>query len=274
MEEIAREKGVPQIIIHSHNTDVHIREDQSREEARRLHFTQRELLDENRATDFIACSEEAAEWLYGDKIPKEKIEIIPYAIEVESYRFSNEIRNRYRKKLGYKETDYVIGHVGRFAYQKNHDFLVEVFRHILVRNSNAKLLLVGTGELEDPIRDKVCQYGLMDKVQFLGKREDINYLMQAMDIFAFPSRFEGFGIVLIEAQAAGLKCIVSEAIPAIAQITDNIEFLSFDMDEWVDGIQKYENGYKRNDMSEIMEQAGFGMGSMVKKIEEVYSAAL
>lgn len=273
LEELAREKGIPKIVVHSHNTDVHIKENQSREEARKLHFEQRALLTEDKATDFIACSEEAAEWLYGDKISKDRIKIIPYAIEVENYQINHEIRNEYREKLGIKETDYVIGHVGRFAYQKNHEFLIDVFREFSEMNGNAKLVLIGIGELEEEIRDKVLKYKLENKVLFLGKRDDVDNLMQAMDIFAFPSRFEGFGIVLIEAQTAGLKCIVSDEIPIIAKITDNIEFLTFDKNEWINRLQKYSNGYERKNMSGIMEQAGFGMKSMVRKIEDIYNRA-
>lgn len=271
LEELAREAGVPKIIVHSHNTDVHIKENQSREEARQLHMEQRALLKENIATDFLACSPEAAEWLYGDRISKEKVEIIPYAIELKDYQFNYEIRNEYRDKLGIKETDYVIGHVGRFAYQKNHEFLIDVFKEYLEINDNANLMLIGIGELEEEIRKKVIQYGIEHKVMFLGKREDVANLMQAMDIFVFPSRFEGFGIVLIEAQAAGLRCIASNVIPEIAKITDNIEFLTFDKNEWVDKIKEYSNGYEREDMSKIMEQAGFGMKSMAKKLENIYS---
>lgn len=196
LEEIGKEVGIPKIIVHSHNTNVHIRENQSREAAINLHYQQREFLSEDIATDFLACSAEAADWLYGNKISREKIEIIPYAIELEEYQFNLQVREEYRKKLGIKD-EFVIGHVGRFAFQKNHDFLIEVFKEIVKINDNVKLLLIGIGELEDTIKDKVNNLGLKDKVIFTGKREDINCLMQAMDLFAFPSRFEGFGIVLI-----------------------------------------------------------------------------
>lgn len=270
LEDIAREKKVPKIIVHSHNTDVHIKENQSRQDARKLHFEQRELLTENKATDFIACSEEAAEWLYGDKISKNKVHIIPYAIEIDNYTFNSDLRESYRTKLGLKSDDYVIVHVGRFAYQKNHDFLLEVFKSISEEHENTILLLVGIGELEEQIRSRVYQYKLDNKVLFLGKRDDVNCIMQAADIFAFPSRFEGFGIVLIEAQAAGLKCIVSNEIPAIAKITKNIEFLPLDQERWKENLQKYRNGYRREDMSEIMENSGFGMSTLVRKIEDIY----
>lgn len=272
VEEIAKRKGVPKVIIHCHTTDVFIGENQSREAARKLHFEQRELLTEDIATDFLACSQEAADWLYGDRIAKEKIQIIPYAIEVEDYKYNVAVREKYRRLLGLKEDEYVIGHVGRFTYQKNHEFLIEVFRRTVHINDKCKLVLVGSGELEQDIREKVKNAGLDEKVLFLGKREDVASLMQAMDIFALPSRYEGFGIVLIEAQAAGLKCIVSQEIPPIAKITENIEFLPFQKEKWVEKLFEYHAGYERKDMSRIMEEAGYGMKKLAKRMEEIYCA--
>lgn len=268
LEEIGKEVGIPKVIVHSHNTNVHIKENQSREDAINLHYKQRELLSEDIATDFLACSQEAADWLYGNQISKEKVEIIPYAIELEEYQFNSQIRKEYREKLGINN-EFVIGHVGRFAFQKNHDFLIEVFKEVAKVNDNVKLLLVGIGELEGTIRDKVSNLGLEDKVIFTGKREDVNCLMQAMDLFALPSRFEGLGIVLIEAQAAGLKCIVSEEIPPIAFLTENIEALSFDILLWKNKILEYMSGYPRKNMTEVLENKGFGMKGHVEKIEKI-----
>lgn len=269
VEEIAKEMNIPKVIIYGNNTDVHIRENQSREEARKLHFRYREVLSENIATDFAACSEEAAQWLYGDRIPKEKIKIIPYGVALEQYRYDADVRKRYRAELGIGN-EYVVGHVGRFAYQKNHGFLIEVFREIVREDSHVRLLLVGIGELEDKIKAKIREYNLENKVIYTGKRDDVGGLMQAMDIFAFPSRFEGFGIVLIEAQASGLKCIVSKKIPEKARITDNIEFLELDKKIWADSILKYKNGYAREDMYSIMEQKGWGMKTYAETFEKMY----
>lgn len=270
LEQLAREAGVPKIIIHSHNTDVHIKENQSREDARRLHYEQRNLLTDKMATDFIACSEDASQWLYGERISKDKIRIIPYAIEVEEYQYDETVRDSYRSKLGLAPDDFVIGHVGRFAYQKNHEFLIDVFKDVAKINAKAKLILIGIGELEDKIKSQVHMYDLEDRVFFMEKREDVSSLMQAMDVFAFPSRFEGFGIVLIEAQAAGLKCVVSEEIPEIAKITDLVEFLPFDRELWVDRVLECSKGYKRRNTSDILESAGYGMNALAKKFEEIY----
>lgn len=272
VEEIAKEMHIPKVIIYGTNTDVHIRENQSREAARKLHFQWREVLSEDIATDFAACSEEASQWLYGNRIPKEKIKIIPYGVALEQYRYNADVRKRYRTELGIGD-EYVIGHVGRFAYQKNHEFLVEVFREITRADNHVKLLLVGIGELEEKVKAKVKEYKIEDKVIYTGKRDDVCGLMQAMDIFAFPSRFEGFGIVLIEAQAAGLKCLTSKNIPEKARITDNIEFLELDKRIWVDGILKYKRGYVREDMYNFMESKGWGMKAYAEVFEQIYEDA-
>ena len=271
LEELAGEAGIPHIIIHSHNTDVDINDCEAREAGRKLHFEQRNLLTDKIATDFIACSKDASKWLYGDRIPEGRIKIIPYAIEVEEYKFDAFRRNNYREELGFDADDFVIGHVGRFAYQKNHDFLMEVFKGVADRNKKAKLMLIGVGALEDEIRRKACIYGLEDRVSFLGLRQDVNHLMQAMDVFAFPSRFEGYGIVLIEAQAAGLKCIVSEEVPQIARITDLIEYLPFEENLWIDRILECAGGYERKDTSGILEEAGYGMNALARKFERIYT---
>ena len=181
LEEIAKKKGVPRIIIHSHNSDVHIGENQSREEARKLHEEQRELLNDDMATDFLACSGKAADWLYGNNIAKERIQIIPNAVDTDAFIFNPSVRVKYRREMNL-ENSFVIGHVGRFAYQKNHEFLIDVFAEVVKLRSDARLLLVGIGALEDQIKEKVQKLGISEQVMFLGKRNDMNYLMQAMDL--------------------------------------------------------------------------------------------
>lgn len=132
------------------------------------------------------------------------------------------------------ENKLVIGNVGRFHFQKNHEFLIRIFAEIHKRNKQSVLLLVGQGELEADIREQVRRLHLEEHVSFLGLRNDVSDLMSAMDVFLFPSVFEGLGIVAIEAQASGLPCIVSTEVPQDAKVTDRIKFipLSLSAEEW------------------------------------------
>lgn len=271
LEEIAKKKGVPQIIIHSHNSDVHIGENQSREEARKLHKEQRELLNADMATDFLTCSVKAADWLYGDRIEKEKIRLIPNGVDTDEFAFNPVVREKYRCEMGL-ENNFVIGHVGRFAYQKNHEFLIDVFAEVVKQRSDARLLLVGTGALEEQIKEKVQKLGISEQVIFVGKRNDVNCLMQAMDLFVLPSRFEGLGSVLIEAQASGLKCIVSSEVPLEAKIIDDFEYISLERQTWVEKILGSVKNDMRQSYNELIRKEGFDIGSQVEIMERIYKS--
>ncbi|MBD8071104.1 glycosyltransferase family 1 protein [Bacillus sp. PS06] len=158
----------------------------------------------------FACSQAAAKWLFGHKSNEAKL--LNNGIEPESFMYSPDIRLVKRKELGI-DNQLVIGHVGRFTKQKNHKFIVGLFSEFLKKEPNSILLLCGDGVLRKEIEKKVNELNIQDNVKFLGVRSDINYLLQAFDIFIFPSLYEGLGVVLIEAQAAGLPCLISEEIP-------------------------------------------------------------
>ena len=163
------------------------------------------------ATDFGAA-QMIHLFFYKDEIIKsDKYKIINNAIDISKYAYNSTVRDKYRKDLGL-EGKLVIGNVGRFHFQKNHLFLIEIFKGIVDNNKNAILLLVGQGEDEKKIKAKVKEYSLEKNVKFLGARDDVNNIMQAMDIFLLPSLFEGLGIVLIEAQATGLPCFTSNKV--------------------------------------------------------------
>lgn len=169
------------------------------------------------ATDFWSCSEEAAPWFFSKKIIRsDKFRIIPNAIDVKKFEPNIGIRNSLRKELGLEDM-IVIGHVGRFHFQKNHIFLIEIFEELYKRNSNYRLLLVGQGELETNIREKVISKGLSEKVIFCGVRTDVEKLYQAMDLFILPSIFEGLGVVALEAQACLLPCLLSDTTPSVVK---------------------------------------------------------
>lgn len=184
-------------------------------------------------TDCCACSVEAGQFLFGDRA----CNVVYNGLYTPNYRFSQEKRNEIRQKCHIGE-QFVLGHIGRFAYQKNHKFLIKLLRAVVDIGENAVLLLVGQGELEQQIRQQAADLGLTDRVIFYGTTDHVNEVVQAMDCFVFPSRFEGLGIVALEAQASGLPCVASDQVPHKAQVIDSTTFLPLDADikTWVDAV--------------------------------------
>lgn len=269
VEEIAQIKGVPKIIIHSHSTMVDIMDDNKRQKAIDLHNYRKSQLTDNIATDFWACSKQAADWLYGDRVPISKIKIVNNAIDIYRFQYDEKIRNVYKKD--YKlEGKFIIGHIGRFSYLKNHEFIIDVFSEVHRRIGNTVLLLIGKGPLESAIRTKINEKELQDSVIFLGVRNDVDKWLQVMDVFVLPSLFESLGIVLVEAQCAGLKCIVSDRIVDEIKITDNLIQLPFDVELWVSKILEYGSGYERKDMRQEIKYRGFDINREIKRLEELY----
>lgn len=208
------------LIVHSHNTSIDAESKKKRILMKAFHYFSRKfsfLIDKE-----YGCSKDACKWLFG-KVNKAKIR--KNAIKTELFQYNPETRHRIREELKLKE-NFTIGHVGRFSFQKNHEFLIRIFSEILKKNETAKLLLIGTGETEQLIRQQIINLGIEKSVYFLGLRNDVPELMQAMDCFVFPSRFEGLGIVGIEAQTSGLKCFFSDVTPRELEITCNVQVIS------------------------------------------------
>ena len=156
------------------------------------------------------------------------------------------------------------------AYQKNLKFLVECFYEVQKKNDKAVLLLVGNGYLETELRDMVKKYDIEDKVIFTGAVNNVEDYMQAMDVFAFPTLFEGLGIVVVEAQAVGLKCICSTGVPKEAKLTDNVEYIELEKGKWVEAMLKYSDGYTRVKMDEQIRNAGYDITEEIKVLENIY----
>lgn len=227
----AKKAGLPVRISHSHSTS------NAREWKRNIIKNILRPFSKRYATDYFACSELAGRYLFGNKtFDHGEVKIIHNAIDLDKFKFDPEARKKLRKELDIKEKTVVIGHVGRFVKQKNHDFLIDVFNEYHAKNPDSKLLLVGTGPLEEKIKAKVEKLNFSDSVLFLGQREDTNKLYSAMDVFCLPSLYEGLGMVLIEAQMNGLPCLASDKVPKEAKITENIDFIVFDIKEFVKKI--------------------------------------
>ena len=215
----ARKAGVRKIILHSHAAGI---DGGSRGLKALLHRACRGLLRGN-ATDFAACSDKAAEWMYPN-VPVSRVTMVKNGVEVDRFAFDPALRERMRRDLKL-ENAFVVGHVGRFAYQKNHEYLLEVFAAIRKRVANAKLLLVGEGVLFDQIQEKSEQLGLAGDVMFYGASYNVSGLMQAMDLFVLPSHFEGLPVVGVEAQASGLPALFADTITRQAGLSDGVRFL-------------------------------------------------
>ena len=202
------------------------------------------------SNQYFACSEHAAKWLFGKRtFDRGKIIIIHNAIDVEKFKYNEKIRKEIRKKLNI-ENKLVLGNVGRFMKQKNHDFLIDVFNEMHRENKDTVLLLIGEGPLENEIKKKVNLLGLEDCVYFLGIVNNVNEYMQAMDILVFPSLYEGLGMVLVEAQTAGLKCITSTEVPREVELTELIEFISLKepIEIWKKSISESKNINRENEV--------------------------
>lgn len=217
----------------------------------------------------FACSKTAAEWLYGKQADKSRI--INNAIDVKKFAYNSQTACRVKKGLGIAENTFVVGHVGRIDPPKNHSFLVEIFAEICKINSNSVLLLVGFGELENEIHQKVKNLGIESNVKFLGVREDVSSLLQAMDVFVFPSLFEGFPVTLVEAQAAGLPCIISSAITGEVCFTSLVKQISLESSAqmWAKEVLSFK-GTQKKDTTEAIRAAGYDISSVAKELEEFY----
>lgn len=219
----------------------------------------------------FACSNESGEWLFGKKACRnDNFFILNNAIDVKKFEFNEHTRARKRKELQI-EKKFVIGHVGRFIKAKNHVFLIDIFKAVHDRNKDSVLLIVGDGELRQSIAKKVTEIGLNDSVIFTGIRNDIPELLQVMDVFVFPSLFEGLPVTLIEAQASGLPCVVSHTITREVMITPFIQFVSLKKseDEWADII--YSMKYiKRECAHQYITNSGFNITDTSHKLTDFY----
>lgn len=220
----------------------------------------------------FACSKNAAKWMFSkEDIQNSKVTVINNGIDERKFIYNEEVRREYRKKLKV-EDKFVIVHVGRFTYQKNHEFLIDIFNFVCKRNSNSILLLIGDGELKEKMIEKVQSLNLNDKVIFYGLCDEIYNILQAADVFVFPSHYEGLPVVGIEVQASGLMTVASDNITDEIKITEYWESVSLKEppEEWARIILKYKDGYLRKDTSQEIIKAGFSAREIAKNLEELY----
>lgn len=222
---------------------------------------------------YLACSMEAGVYAFGKRF-KGHGKVITNAIDTNNFRYNQSERNRVREELGLT-SNFVIGHIGGFTNQKNHSFIIDVFEKVLEKNNNARLVLISDGPLKEQIEDTAKEKKIDKNVLFLGTRNDVNRLMQAFDCFILPSRYEGLGIVLVEAQTAGLPCIFSDVVPDSVNICkdkNSVLSLNEPKEKWADCILNAD--IKRVDNTNKIIAAGYDIQSEANKLLELYTELL
>ena len=265
----AKRHGIPKRICHAHNAPDFRHENliQYIKLIPRYYFIRR---IRHLTTDFFVCSHIAGLWLFGKK-RQDKFVFMRNAIETENFLYNAGEANVIRKKLGIT-SQRLICHVGRFNKQKNHSFLIDIFKEILDNDPDSILLLVGDGELRKEIEDKVNRLHLQDHVRFLGVREDVPQLLKASDLLLFPSYYEGLSVVLVEAQATGITCVVTNSLAEETIICkDQMKLFSLQRSakEWADIVLKSKSGKRENAMT-IMKEKGWDVGVNAKWLQDFY----
>ncbi|MGG3943979.1 glycosyltransferase family 1 protein [Peribacillus psychrosaccharolyticus] len=221
-------------------------------------------------SDYFACSKNAGKWLFGGEIAANELTVLNNAVHAKKFTFNQTSRLVTRKNLGITN-ELVIGHIGRFEKQKNQKFLIDIFYELQKTQPKSLLLLVGEGQLKRSIEKKVKSLGLTKKVRFLGVREDIPNLLHAMDLFLFPSLFEGLPVVLVEAQAAGVQCLVSNSITKESDITGSLGFMSLkeSPEKWTQKILSM--SYKHSENIDLMTKKGYDTTANAKWLADFYT---
>lgn len=261
----AKKAGVKVRIAHSHSTS------NKKEHLRNILKNILRRSSRKYATHYFACSEYAGRWLFGDKaFDAGLVTIINNAIDLEKFRYNEEKRSEIRRSCGLDD-NFIIGHVGRFMPQKNHAFLIDIFAEVCKKRDDARLLLLGDGPLMEDVQSKVSSLGLKDKVIFIGNVPNVNEYYSAMDRFVLPSLYEGLGMVLIEAQANGLKCLASDTVPQAASWDNGVKFIPLDSGSfaWADEILSADL-FRRDNNIDTMLGSIYDISAEAKKLEDIY----
>lgn len=219
----------------------------------------------------IAPSDLAACYTFGkDAYNHGCVKILRNALDLDLYRFSSEDRINLRQEFGISDDEVLCGHIGRFSKQKNHRFLLDVFFELSKKNSNYKLVLIGIGELEEEVKAQCMRLGLNERVIFAGLRNDIPAVLSAMDLFLFPSLYEGMPNTVIEAQATGLPCIISDRITKEAKITDKVYYLPINgnVEPWAECITQIDTRERVTNNQELKKH-GYDIQDVICEFNDI-----
>lgn len=264
---ICRIAGVKRIIAHSHNTAS-----VGGRAADVFHFIFRPLV--RKLSDIkLACSKDAAVWLYGERYLKNNgtVQIIKNGIDTEMFSYSEKVRNEVRNEFGW-DNKLVLGHVGNFIPQKNHCFMVDIISEAIKSEKNTIILFLGRGDAMDSVREYAIKKGVSEHVEFMGARTDANRFYQAMDLFLFPSFHEGLPIAGVEAQAADLPCLFSDAVTSEIMITNRAVSMPLRVGaaEWARMSVLLAETHGREDVSDKITACGYDAADMGRRMGRIY----
>ncbi len=272
--KIAQEFNIPCRIAHAHIaiekitlSDLVPNKENLKETFKKLVKFQLKNKIHKHTTHYFSCGDKAGKWLFGKDT---KFRTMNNAIDTEKFIYNPAVSNAYKTEFGINNT-LVLGHVGRFNTQKNHSFLLKIFTEVVKQHANSILILIGDGGLRAKIESEAKSLGVFGKVKILGVRSDIPELLQMLDVFVFPSFYEGLPVTLIEAQAAGLKIVASDTITTEVSLTGDIQFLSINTPEkvWADNIVALHPYTKQSNRDQIV-HGDYDIVSNTKKIENFY----
>ncbi len=256
---VAKECEIPIRIAHSHNSN----QDHNLKYLVKLHYMKSIPAY---ATDLFACGKDAGDWMFRGHL----YQILNNAVNTKDYKYDKDLSYKIKSSLNLQDK-IVYGHVGRFNEQKNHAYLIDIFNEILKKQSNAHLLLVGDGDLRSSIEEKIKSLKLEDHITLTGVRSDVNELLQAMDVFVFPSLYEGLPFVLVEAQSSGLPCLISNTIPQDCVLTNLIHYkdLNDSAESWANEAIELSHNTNREFQQSIIEK-GFDIQTEALKLQNFY----
>lgn len=265
----AARAGVPTRVLHAHNTHMLVNSPRALFEYV-CHILNRRF-GVSKATDVFLCSGDAAVW-FGLKFDCDEWKLVRNGTDTARFRFDVAKRREMRRELAVDDNEFLVGHVGRYCSTKNQLFLLEAFAKLLKRRPESKLVLVGSGELEGEIRRYINECEISERVMLLHNRSDIDRLQCALDVFCFPSTHEGLGIAMVEAEASGITCLVSDRIPHDGILTDHVKTLSISdgVDEWVDALACVRVGVRFPADADVVKAAGFDISTTAAELQGFY----
>lgn len=263
----AKKYGIPVRIAHSHNGDY-----QTSSKLQKMIGDVCKIPLKRSANVYLACSDYAGEWLFGKKLMGQgKVCVLPNGIDTLQFAYNEEVRNKVRDEFGFGDK-LVVGNIGRFANQKNHAKLIDVFAGIHRKNSNTVLLLIGVGELMDEIKAKAEKLGISESVIFTGYRTDTYELLQAMDVYLMTSFYEGYPVTGVEAQVAGLPCVFADTITKEVCLSETTKYISLEESDsvWADTALSLAGIADRNAVRQILKDKGLDIKDMADTLTKIY----